>query len=222
MRPAGEPFHVRFASLDQPGTRQDRLVGWCSPAEHWRAARLRRPDAARERLVARGLLRAILVEHLGGSPHEVALTVGEAGKPRLAGSPPPLRFSLSHSSGLVAVCLHASNEVGIDIEHLARDVDVDVLARTLLAPEDAARVTAAGADRKDVFLRLWTRREALGKAAGRGLDWHAGGPGARAWLTARPTGGDWHVHDVDAPAGFLAAVAVAGAPDVSPGTDDTS
>jgi 4'-phosphopantetheinyl transferase len=222
MPPTGEPVQVRFASLDQPVALQDRLVGWCSPAEHERAARLRRPDAARERLVARGLLRTILAERLGGSPHEVALTVGENGKPRLAGSPPALRFSLSHSAGLVAVCLHPSSEVGIDVEHRARPLDVDVLARTVLDPEEAARVTAAGAARREVFLRLWTRREALGKAAGRGLDWQAGGPAARAWLTAAPAGDGWSVHDVDAPAGFLAAVAVAADPDVSPPAPGTS
>lgn len=202
----GQQVMVTYASLDQHSGVQRRLIGCCSPAERQRASRHVRQVVARDRLVARGLLRAVLAERLGVSAAAVALDRTAAGKPCLTGPGPVVRFSLSHSAGVVAICLHDRRDVGIDLEHRGRRLDVDLLVRTLVPQAEASSIPQAGPHRHDVFLRWWTRREALGKAAGRGLDWRTAG-GTGAWLRPGRVEGSWALLDLDAPAGFFAAVA---------------
>ena len=199
---------VAYATLDQPVSVQDRLISTCSPAELGRAARQVRPEAARERLVARGLLRTVLGERLGVRAADVPLERTPDGKPRVAGTLPPVRFSLSHSCGVVALTLHDRLEVGIDVEHRGRRLDLQALTRAVLPPGAAGSTLPDGPGRHDAFLRWWTRQEALGKGGGRGLDWRTSAA-TGAWLTPAEVRGSWAVRDLDAPAGFVAAVAVA-------------
>src|SRR3954447_26422662 len=147
-----EEVIVIFATLDQPVSVQDRLVSTCNPAERRLAARQMRPDVAHDRLVARGLLRTALGRYLGVGAAEVPLERSSSGKPRVAGTPPPLRFSLSHSCGLAALCLHGHLEVGIDVEHRARRLDLAALTRTLQPVTSTGSPPHTGAGSHDDFL----------------------------------------------------------------------
>lgn len=99
---------------------------------------------------------------------------GQAGKPRLAGASrtSDLRFNLSHCRSLVAVAVSTGREVGIDVEPVARPVPsaMDLATRYFTARESAglAAIADPGA-RQRRFLSLWTAKEALIKATGRGL-----------------------------------------------------
>ena len=98
-------------------------------------------------------------------------TSGEFGKPCIAGFAP---FSISHSSNTWAVLISGPGDetgaCGLDIQYRRKTEAVSVAER-FYAAEDAVLVSAAMADggadaAEDVFFRLWTRREALVKAAG--------------------------------------------------------
>lgn len=230
------PGRLWWADLDQPAEVAERLIGLCTPVERARAGRLCRAGQRRDRLVGRGLLRTVLGAHLARPPEAVAIVLGGAGKPRMADGS-SLGFSVSHSFRQVAVVVHPTRHVGIDVEFAGRALDVDLLTRTVLSPADRSRVEAAGADRRDEFLRVWTAREAALKAGGLGLGLRAGpavGPGARGSTTGGPMGAapgpggpstnrirltlaepadDVVVTAAAAPPGYLAAVAVGPAVD---------
>jgi phosphopantetheinyl transferase len=130
------------------------------------------------RAAARGALREILGAYLGTEPDKVELVVGERGKPALAGSPPPLAFSLSHSGGLALIALAPGGaEVGVDVERLRPRRDLVRLAARWL-PEDDARAVAEApeAEREAVFYAAWTRYEARAKCTGAGLSGPTPGP----------------------------------------------
>ena len=82
---------------------------------------------------------------------------GEQGKPYIPGF---AYFSISHSFGSWAV-LFSQEECGLDIQY-PRKADYDGIARRYYHPRDAACVK----EHPESFFRLWTRREALIKAAG--------------------------------------------------------
>jgi len=129
-------------------------------------------EASRRRyVVARGALRVFLGELLGEPPGSVRIEVGPGGKPRLAGARRPgLHFNVSHSGDLALICI-ADREVGIDLEAVRPIPSALAIARRRFAPAEARFVEegeAADVDRR--FLTCWTRKEALVKAVGTGLD----------------------------------------------------
>lgn len=155
---------------------------------------------ARQRsLLGVRLLRTALLD--AGAPREVfaRLDYPPAAKPRLE---PPWEFSLAHCKGRVLCALSAEGPVGIDIEPLGT---LTAGASNLyLSPAERA---AAGDDPAR-FYALWTRKEAVAKAAGlRGLrdlrSVKVDGERATA------AGQAWHTRALDAGPGFIAHVASA-------------
>ena len=105
--------------------------------------------------------------------------------------------------------------VGVDIQHLAPGLDVVAMSARFYPPAEAAYV-AAGRDagaRADRFTRLWSpqgggrqggRRPAVAEPEDRG-------PRSGDVVSCAEPPGAHRVADVPAPAGFRAAVALAGA-----------
>jgi 4'-phosphopantetheinyl transferase len=139
-----------------------------TPAEQQRAARIL--DPTRGNLLARRriLLRKILSQNLRTPPQYIEIEEGIYGKPAVPGH--PLHFSLAGSGGWVAIALCTGCEVGIDIEERRTIDDADKLAERYFAPSEADLIRSlAEPERSHVFLRSWTRKEALMKADGRGM-----------------------------------------------------
>jgi 4'-phosphopantetheinyl transferase len=184
---------VWSVELAQPPELVARLHALLSAEERERAARL----AAAERwIVARAAVRIVLGDRLGRSPAELAIATGPHGKPELTGA--PLRFNHSHSGDRALVALAHGVEVGVDVERTARRSGA--IERTLTEGERAA---LTGGDRHTELLRVWCRKEALAKAIGGGLGW-----APERFDTSAP--GPYALADVDAGAGYVAALAVAG------------
>jgi 4'-phosphopantetheinyl transferase len=117
-------------------------------------------------------------------------------------------------AGLIAVATSTTRPVGIDIQHLSLDLDLARLSARFFQPDEAAYV-AAGGDanaQADRFAHLWTRKEAVVKAAG-GRLWPnlAVAVRDRAVISCAEPADQYRVADVAAPAGFRAAVALTGA-----------
>lgn len=92
----------------------------------------------------------------------------ESGAPRLTDDD---RFvSFAHSDRLAICALSHQGRIGVDVEPLDRRITraEDIANRYFSTGEQA--LLAASADRCADFLRIWTRKEALGKALGTGLN----------------------------------------------------
>lgn len=113
-------------------------------------------------------LRLALAAETGQPPRALRFAATARGKPILERI--PLAFNLSHSGDLAVVATCRDSDIGIDIEAAGRLRDLDGLADMVMTTEERAAFAALPDDRrKDAFLRLWTRKEALLKADGRGL-----------------------------------------------------
>lgn len=119
---------------------------------------------------AHGALRCILASYLGVTPAALRFTADADGKPRLAGGH-KLEFSLSRGDTLALVAVASDRAVGVDVERVRDDVDIDAVTRDFLSGGDAASVSHAPANRRrEVFFAAWTRHEARLKLRGLGLD----------------------------------------------------
>lgn len=123
-------------------------------------------------LFARAALRRLLQHVTGFSGWRLALEGN--GKPYLLdhdGLPGP-SISLSHGGDWVVVATGSTERrIGVDVEpHKPRDVMS--LAQASFGPAEQRMVSEGG---EAAFYRLWTLREAMGKATGQGLSWAADG-----------------------------------------------
>ena len=204
---------VWMVPVDVPPGTAARCAGVLDSSECARAADLASARDRQRYMVAHGALRILAAGELRTAPSALTWVPGRYGKPELAPPWSGLFTSLSHSAGMVAVAISTGRPVGIDIQHLTPGLDTVALAARFYPAAEAAYV-AAGRDaitRAGRFTRLWARKEAVVKAAG-----------ARLWsnLTIAVLQRDvvscaeppcsHRVADVAAPAGFRAAVALAG------------
>jgi len=188
-----------------------RAEGWLPALSDEEAARAGRFRFAADRaayVAAHALLRALLAAHGVGRP---CFRAGPWGKPELVDAPGGLRFSLSHTRGLVVAGVAAGDDLGVDAELADREVDAVGLAARFFAPAEAAAIAATpAAGRMEAFLRLWTLKEAFAKAVGQGLSLplssFAFGPGSFTCDPAQGPADGWSFlsRPVQSPAGHLA------------------
>ncbi|MCE0762843.1 4'-phosphopantetheinyl transferase superfamily protein [Pseudonocardia kujensis] len=160
-----------------------RLVALLDAHERTRLGAFRRPADQARYLAAHALTRLLLGARLDTDPAAIALDrtceCGKPhGKPRLATGTAPA-FSLTHSGRFVGVALSDDGPVGLDVEELRALSDLDRLAEHTLSPAERTRPPA---DTR-AFLTIWTRKEALLKATGKGL------ASPMDAITLSPTGG---------------------------------
>ncbi len=117
---------------------------------------------------------------------EVVVEHDDKGAPYLPDHP-ELSVSISHCRTAVAVAVSPEGRVGIDVE-CRRKIGEGLLERVCTADEQAA--VRAAADPTMAFLQLWTRKEAVLKLRGTGIQ----GFGS---MTAALTATDCHVIDLD-------------------------
>lgn len=163
------------------------------------------------------LTREMIAEVLGTDDFSIARSV--SGKPALAPPWEGLQFNLTHTRDVTLFAFAWDARVGIDVEWRHRHVNVEPLARRFLSSQERAEILAAPhvPERRERFLRCWTRKEALLKAVGTGL---AGGldkftvsTGSEARIVACDAGvfgsaETWQLEDLEIDPDYFASVAV--------------
>ena len=77
--------------------------------------------------------------------------------------------SLAHGQGLSVAVVTSKGRIGVDIEPCDRPIHhPEAMAERFFSPAERAQWQEWGGDAVS-FLRIWTRKEALGKALGQGL-----------------------------------------------------
>ncbi|MER6328296.1 4'-phosphopantetheinyl transferase superfamily protein [Streptomyces sp. NPDC001034] len=208
-----DQVHVWHIDLDGPSPGPEADLG---PEESARLAGYTHASARARHAVAHGALRRLLGHALGLPPAEVPVRRGLLGKPELDCSAGSLSFSLAHAGRHALVALTTGRAVGVDLDHLRPGFPLDAFVRRYFpAAEQDLLLTRPPAERPLPFLQLWTRKEALVKAAGArmalGVGQEVGVPGATSVVRVRrpPLRGTWTVRNVPSPSG-AAAVALAG------------
>lgn len=210
------PVEVWVVPLDGPAPPPDHLVGLLDDAERARYDAFRDPALQRRYLRSHAAARAVLGTVAGVAPHRIRVGIGSHGKPEPAGLP-GLAYSLSHADELAVVAVSTTGTLGVDVDRVRDGSRWRALA-TRWFPPDEARQVLRGPRRDDEtrFLRLWTRKEAVVKAAGArladGLRLPVGcADGPRlVEASAGSLRGQWVIHDVPVARPYAASVAVEG------------
>jgi 4'-phosphopantetheinyl transferase len=225
---AGSGLRIWSANLESlPPAELLELEALLDSTECARAARFHFERDRLHYVCSHGLLRFLLGAALDQSAAAITFEYGVRGKPKLAtANNRNLHFNLSHSSGWAMFVLAWDREVGIDLECAARlereDASLaDLAARILSARElEIWLALPEAAQRRAAFLRAWTRKEAYVKATGQGvfaeldrIEVALDAAAPKSLLVLRPANAqgsirEWTLHDLPAPDGFAAALAI--------------
>ena len=115
-------------------------------------------------------LEFVLSLYLGADPAHLVLDRPPGGKPRLR-EESTFDASLSRGGDTCLVAIARDLKIGVDVEPLRNGIETWSLVEQALTPREYARWTALPRERQaSAFLSAWTRKEALLKAAGVGLN----------------------------------------------------
>ncbi len=122
-------------------------------------------------ITAHGLLRIILGNLLCIPAAQVRFKTGTHGKPALDDTyHNSILFNISHSGSAVAIVLSSQYAVGVDVEYIRPIKDVDSIVRRYFHPQEISYFEGLPDEEKSKgFYQLWTQKEAVIKALGKGL-----------------------------------------------------
>jgi 4'-phosphopantetheinyl transferase len=208
----------------EPGPELALLAG----DEQVRAARFIRARDRRRFVSCRAALRQILGGLLEASPGSLQFRAGGQGKPELVPEQSddeqndrrhPLRFNVSHSAELALIAVGRGRDLGVDIERVRPFAEADRIVASFFSTAEQAAFALISEDAKAlVFVRGWTRKEAVLKGLGiglAGLAAHYETGFGTSELTSRftpavpsPRLDLWQLWEAVPRAGFVAALAV--------------
>ncbi|MGK0389490.1 MAG: 4'-phosphopantetheinyl transferase, partial [Maribacter sp.] len=81
-----------------------------------------------------------------------------------------LQFNVSHSKGIGLLAFTHDADIGVDLEPVNKEIDVQKLAARFFSSNESKTVLSLPyAEQFPAFFRCWTRKEAFIKAHGEGL-----------------------------------------------------
>ena len=221
---AHDEVHVWRARTGWRPADIDALSEILAPDERQKAARFYFPIDRERHVIGRAMVRVLLGHLIGATPDDLRFSYNGFGKPYLADDArePRLEFNVSHSGDLILVGLSFGRAIGVDVEQIRGERDVDGIAGHFFSAREQADLAALDpALRHDAFFSCWSRKEAFIKARGEGLSLPLDQfdvslvPGEPARLLAtRPDPAEaakWTMRNLDAGPGHKAALVVEGA-----------
>jgi len=218
--PGGSMVTVWTISLDGPDVSDcSHMLTRLSSAEQARATRFHRAADRRRYTLAHVGLREILSKELGVPPSSIRFEQNANGKPRVSqnADASQLEFSLSHSGDVAMIGLSRSGSIGVDIERIDSDTGVLAIAERCFSKQEWEMLQSISeSERLTHFFQLWVCKEAYVKGRGEGII-----DRLRSFTISLDQGEpqlvqddhdpdaprSWKLHLLDAPEGFVAALA---------------
>ena len=142
-----------------------------SKGEMRRYKQLQVASKAREFAYGRAALRLLLGRALNKAPTDVSIMADPHGKPFCSDSD-SITFNLSHSQEYctIALCKNRPLQLGIDIE-VHRDIDEDAISKRYFSEQEQTLVTQCDTPthKRQLFFNIWSRKESIVKAHGKGI-----------------------------------------------------
>jgi 4'-phosphopantetheinyl transferase len=202
---------------------ETRWLDVLSADETNRASRFHFPTDRQNFIAARALLRTILASFLAVKPKDLIFRYSKKEKPSLdlPYAESGVMFNLSHSGGVALYAFAVDRELGVDIEHVRRDFDVEAIARRFFSAHEQEQFAGVAETEKiEACYRCWTRKEAYIKATGDGLslllsqfDVSIEAGKKDALISTRPDDSHsnlWKLSDIAIGPEYLAAICVRG------------
>lgn len=166
-----DEVHLWNIDLRALAARQEGLHAHLSREETERASRFQGAEDAARFACAHGAMREILSFYTGTPAAKLQFSRNDCGKPFLCDHRVlDLRFSLSYRGHRALLGVAQSQEIGVDIEMFNDEIDANALVEAIFSESEKHEVSTFNEPEKlRAILQMWTRKEAVLKALGRGF-----------------------------------------------------
>lgn len=150
----------------------ERALLWLDAAEQCAFAKIIAKARKSEYVYSRFLIKLILAHHLNCSSKNIKLVKKDKFGKLYVGDQKNIYFNLSHTEGLMALCVGNSCELGVDVEKPTPNMTPDIhsIASQHFCVSEARHVRQSTlSDSIQHFYKMWTLKEAGLKAIGVGL-----------------------------------------------------
>lgn len=158
---------VYYARTKDISSRYPDLKHIISADEQLRADKFHFEDDRVTYISCHALLRIIIAKYLVINPLEIAYIYNKDNKPELFDA--GLNFNITHSKEAFAIGISKDFPLGIDIENVDQNIDIELVARSVFSLKEREYIFGPISSVKERFFLLWTRKEALLKAIGTGI-----------------------------------------------------
>jgi 4'-phosphopantetheinyl transferase len=163
--PPGIEVWLLTLDLNKPLSKRDLAL--LSEGERLHVLRSRRHEDRVRSVATRAALRRILSSRTDVPPDKLRFFVNDYGKPGLDGNC-ELEFNISHSGRCALIALSTSGQVGVDIECLDREIDIEELSMYVFSPLERRFEFQT----TEAFFDRWVAKESVLKALGLGISEH--------------------------------------------------
>ncbi|MVN22466.1 4'-phosphopantetheinyl transferase family protein [Mucilaginibacter arboris] len=156
------------ASVSQLKPHLQNLQALLSVPETEKALRYKQENDRNQHVLSKAVLRILLSRYTGIDPKEIRFKADQNKKPCLENAfSGQLHFNVSHSGNCILVAI-ADTPVGIDVEKINASFTYQNMLNFSFNQEEADFIENS-AHPIQSFYQLWTRKECLLKATGKGL-----------------------------------------------------
>ena len=160
-------FNLFKIKLSNYQAQVSRLTRYLDEHELKRSLRYHLPQDAHRFIICRSLLKILLSVETELSINEIFIQIDQDKKPYLSADP-SIFFNVSHSGDYALIAI-GKKQLGIDVEKIQREHDFsEIFPSVFNSIEEAIIYRAEDIDKQ--FLRFWTRKEAIVKASGKGIN----------------------------------------------------
>ncbi len=161
-------LNVFLIDIESQVLKLSELYEFLSPEEKIKSKSYRQQKDTERYIISKAYLRLLLSKFLNIEPRRIEFDKNENHKPFLQNLK-DLHFNISHSGNLIAIAF-CEYSVGIDVEKIDLLFNYnDIIDRSFSQLErDSIKYNKDNAHKQ--FYSLWTRKEALVKATGKGID----------------------------------------------------
>jgi 4'-phosphopantetheinyl transferase len=166
--------HIYLASLYLSDPQIKILFKLLSPEEKNRAKRYRFEQDRVLYIARHGILRILLGNYMKYEPDQIQFTTNTYGKPYLKHMDHNKQyyFNISYSNGMGVFAFAANQEIGVDIEFVKSIPEANSIVDNYFSPEEKNEfIKSSKIQRENLFYEYWTRKEALIKGIGMGLQY---------------------------------------------------
>jgi 4'-phosphopantetheinyl transferase len=167
-----QEIHIYLIDSRKINIPEKAIIQCLTEEEIFRADKFKCSIDKRLFLLSRYYLKNFIGEYLNLSPEKIKISQSKSGKPYLNDKiNSNLKFNYSHSGDYIIYAFTTDNEIGVDIEEIKDISEIDELSRTHFSDEELSIYFELENpdEKKQLFYKIWTRKEALLKAEGSGI-----------------------------------------------------
>jgi 4'-phosphopantetheinyl transferase len=122
-------------------------------------------------IIGRGFMRYLLAHYLQLPAQDLQFSYNVYGKPEIINHE-NLHFNLSNTKTFLLIGLGQQQSIGVDIECVREELDMLSLAQRFFTSQEQQKLLELPqAEKQAMFYSIWTRKEAVLKALGKGLSY---------------------------------------------------